>query len=691
MAFTGIVRCAKTGSPLAGIPMTDGKHIVKTGADGSYALPGWERVRMIYADVLTNAHDDWYQAIEPGKNSYDFALDLAVNEGAHGFMHMSDTEIGDMSEEDCAVWTAFAREKAKENGLAFIFHGGDICGDKGLPKHHRVMNSRNMECPVRYCIGNHDFRGEEFGESVYEEYYGPTWYSFDCGNVHYVVTAIRYGDRPCGYEPEDQWNWLYEDLKQKDPDKGLILFNHGCSMGRFMRERNQIMEFNFDKDGKEELLLEHGLMAVIFGHLHINYHGIVDGFHYLCTNSPKMGGIDSSPSSAHIVKIDEQKNLSSFMTYWDERKFRAPGDNLWSVKLPGEVLHSTPVVYENTLLVGLNDDGWPKNSGVVRVDAQGKQLWYFRTKNSVKNDVAVENGVVFAQDCDGNVYAIDLETGCEKWQTKVPLGVTFYNHCCVRVYEGKVFAGGTRQLSALDMETGEILWSSEAQGWGEPSANRPVFYKNLIIIGAVWRRLYALDINTGKEVWELQPTLSSFFYSTPLVAGDRLIVPAGNGIYVLNPSNGAVRREITGCGMYLMHAGSGAGDTEVKKKACFDTCACPVLDGDVLYIGTVNNGVLALNAATYETLRHYPVGKCLTYTSGYSKLDHGTVDGHILVEEETLRFAASDGYLYTYGKLNGLLIDRQWIGAPSFVSPVRFGGGIAVADLRGNLTVFPIQ
>ena len=691
MAFTGIVRCAKTGSPLAGIPMTDGKHIVKTGADGSYALPGWERVRMIYADVLTNAHDDWYQAIEPGKNSYDFALDLAVNEGAHSFMHMSDTEIGDMSEEDCAVWTAFTREKAKENGLAFIFHGGDICGDKGLPKHHRVMNSRNMECPVRYCIGNHDFRGEEFGESVYEEYYGPTWYSFDCGNVHYVVTAIRYGDRPCGYEPEDQWNWLYEDLKQKDPDKGLILFNHGCSMGRFMRERNQIMEFNFDKDGKEELLLEHGLLAVIFGHLHINYHGMVDGFHYICTNSPKMGGIDSSPSSAHIVKIDEQKNLSSFMTYWDERKFRAPGENLWSVKLPGEVLHSTPVVYENTLLVGLNDDGWPKNSGVVRVDAQGKQLWYFRTKNSVKNDVAVENGVVFAQDCDGNVYAIDLETGCEKWQTKVPLGVTFYNHCCVRVYEGKVFAGGTRQLSALDMETGEILWSSAAQGWGEPSANRPVFYKNLIIIGAVWRRLYALDVNTGREVWELQPTLSSFFYSTPLVAGDRLIVPAGNGIYVLNPSNGAVRREITGCGMYLMHAGSGAGDTEVKKKACFDTCACPVLDGDVLYIGTVNNGVLALNAATYETLRHYPVGKCLTYTSGYSKLDHGTVDGHILVEEETLRFAASDGYLYTYGKLNGLLIDRQWIGAPSFVSPVRFGGGIAVADLRGNLTVFPIQ
>jgi len=96
-----------------------------------------------------------------------------------------------------------------------------------------------------------------------------------------------------------------------------------------------------------------------------------------------------------------------------------------------------------------------------------------------------------------------------------------------------------------------------------------------------------------------------------------------------------------------------------------------------------------LSAETYEVLRHYPVGKCLTYTSGYSKLDHGTVDGHVLVEEDCLRLAASDGYLYTYGKENGLLIDRQLIGAPSFVAPAYFGGGIATADLTGNLTVFP--
>lgn len=126
MMFTGTVRCAKTGMPLAGIPMTDGKNIVKTDENGVFLLPGWERARLIYADVLTHQHSDWYQFIQQDKLEYDFSLDLAQAEGAHGFMHMSDTEISDMSEEDCAVWTAFVREKAKENKLSFIFHGGGI-------------------------------------------------------------------------------------------------------------------------------------------------------------------------------------------------------------------------------------------------------------------------------------------------------------------------------------------------------------------------------------------------------------------------------------------------------------------------------------------------------------------------------------------------------------------------------------
>lgn len=69
---------------------------------------------------------------------------------------------------------------------------------------------------------------------------------------------------------------------------------------------------------------------------------------------------------------------------------------------------------------------------------------------------------------------------------------------------------------------------------------------------------------------------------------------------------------------------------------------------------------------------------------------NSTVDGHVLVDGDILRFAASDGYLYTYGEETGLIIDRQRIGIPSFVSPVLFSGSVA-ADRLGNLTVFPVR
>ena len=42
-----------------------------------------------------------------------------------------------------------------------------------------------------------------YGEELYESIYGPTWYSFDVGNVHYVVTPIDHGDNPTDYTQRD--------------------------------------------------------------------------------------------------------------------------------------------------------------------------------------------------------------------------------------------------------------------------------------------------------------------------------------------------------------------------------------------------------------------------------------------------------------------------------------------------------
>ena len=234
MVYSGVVRCANTGAPLAGIPVSDGKNIVKTDENGYYSLPGWEREQLIYANALTVGIDDWFYKIQPGKTVYDFSLDIVDHTGAHSFAHLSDTEVWDVEDEACREWVEFTRQKAEAAKAAFVMVGGDLCNEQGMPRQKRIMNGQTMGIPVRCCIGNHDFKGKERGESVYEDLFGPTWYSFDCGNMHYLVTSIHNGDFPSGYLPEDEWNWISEDLKQKDPDKGLVLFNHGCCVSRYM-------------------------------------------------------------------------------------------------------------------------------------------------------------------------------------------------------------------------------------------------------------------------------------------------------------------------------------------------------------------------------------------------------------------------------------------------------------------------
>ena len=71
---------------------------------------------------------------------------------------------------------------------------------------------------MRYVIGNHDYVAGKYGEALFESIYGPVWYSFDVGNVHYVVTPFQTGaDYASGYNKNDRWKWLENDLANVEP------------------------------------------------------------------------------------------------------------------------------------------------------------------------------------------------------------------------------------------------------------------------------------------------------------------------------------------------------------------------------------------------------------------------------------------------------------------------------------------
>jgi len=121
----------------------------------------------------------------------------------------------------------------------------------------------------------------------------------------------------------------------------------------------------------------------------------------------------------------------------------------------------------------------------------------------------VANGVVYSQDLESNVQALDLESGDVLWTKKYeapshgPNGLT--------VAEGHVYGTTNSEAFALDQETGKELWKVPLKGPVDmaPSANKGTVYASTVPentsaeyeAGAVGT-LYALDAKTGKTLWE---------------------------------------------------------------------------------------------------------------------------------------------------------------------------------------------
>ena len=252
------------GNPIANVSVSDGRNVVKTDENGKFFLKGYRKTRFITVTAPAGYWtENYYLSADRNKaEGYDFDLqksDIAAG-SAHSFLQISDTEIG---ENGVGEWINYLKDIAENDKPAFLIHTGDICYEPGLKKHIEDMNTENMGVPVRYIIGNHDYVDGKYGEELFESLYGPVWYSFEIGNVHYVVTPFQTGaDRKSAYNKNDRWRWLENDLANTDPNMKVVMFNHNIPP-------NDDYVISFDR--KELDLKKHNLIAWVFGHYHYNY------------------------------------------------------------------------------------------------------------------------------------------------------------------------------------------------------------------------------------------------------------------------------------------------------------------------------------------------------------------------------------------------------------------------------------
>lgn len=559
----------KDDKPLQGVMVTDGMNVVKTDKKGRFSLPGYEKTRFI--TVTTPAGYEtrqFYLSTKENRKSYDFLLKESkrTQTKEHSFVHITDTEVtGGLGR-----WVTDLKYYIGNEKPAFLIHTGDICYESGLQMHAKVVNSQTMDCPVYYCIGNHDLVKGNYGEELYESLFGPTWYSFDVGNMHYVVTPMSHGDNPTDYTLTDVYNWLKNDLAMMREEQSLIVFNHDLF--------TPSDDFVYKADDQHRIdLRKHRIKAELYGHMHYSYVRNQNGIYTICTGTLDKGGIDHSPSSFREIKVNANNEIETQLRYtFIEPKVtivspmnhqKATMHTTPDGQLPVSVntYHSQAKTLQVSYSVSYPEDNQAITKGELNpltdwnwtghiqlpTSANGKNLKLTVTTLFNDGKKATDSSLFFYQ----KEFNPTLMAG-ENWNTllqnaahtggintsevKLPLQLQWVANAGSNIFmtspliaEQKVFVATTddnvslnTHICAFDFSTGKPLWKYRT----ENSVKNTIAYENGIVVAQdVSCNLYALNAKSGELLWKQAINLNSYPYLPEGLTTDNGVVYAGIG------------------------------------------------------------------------------------------------------------------------------------------------------------------
>lgn len=218
------------------------------------------------------------------------------------------------------------------------------------------------------------------------------------------------------------------------------------------------------------------------------------------------------------------------------------GKNIWKFKT-GDWVVSSPVVWKDKIYIGSFDEN------IYCLSLEGKELWRFKMGAEIwalHQSPTIHKGVLYFSSMDGYLYAVDADTGKEKWKVKtgkygnaiqpfvndmfvlqpsrdgilfaftlsgeelwrfnlgnLPSGVTFY--------KDKILIGNESGILRAISTGGEELWRFHTGG---KIFGCPVVWKDRIMFGSYDCRLYSVDMN-GEEVWRFATSNLSMVFLPP--------------------------------------------------------------------------------------------------------------------------------------------------------------------------------
>jgi outer membrane protein assembly factor BamB len=538
----------KGESAMSGVSVSDGLNVTQTNSQGMYSLPGYAKERFIFITTPSGykTNNAYYKRIVKGTSEYDFpiyAYDGGIKkDGTHKFIQISDTEIRETQGHD--DWVGNIRDYVANEGVAFVIQTGDICYPSGLKSHIQLMNTSNMiNTQMFYCLGNHDLVKGRYGEELFETLYGPVWYSFDVGNIHYIVTPMPSGDYQPSFRKEDVYHWLKNDLKYVAKNKSIIIFNHSVPND----SPNAYETFKMGISSTDSLdLVAHHLKAWFYGHWHVNHiqKSKVNDVYTICTATPIRGGIDHASSAFRVLTVMPNGRFTSELrySYFDKSLRIASIDNMQSPVLSsGNVpisvnAYSTisPVVamkysclcdgrmlLSDRPLKQLTDFNWYGEMSVpssfnhrlltVAVEARFKNGEIAKTERSFFYTSNKQNKIQVGEST--NLLGNTQHIGIVKDSLSLPLRLAWVKNVGSNIYMSSplLYHQSVIVASADDNESGKATVTSfnAANGALNWRCHMPASIRNSIAItsGIVFAQdvhgvLYAIRTNDGTIAWQ---------------------------------------------------------------------------------------------------------------------------------------------------------------------------------------------
>ncbi len=232
----------------------------------------------------------------------------------------------------------------------------------------------------------------------------------------------------------------------------------------------------------------------------------------------------------------------------------------------------------NPQLTGVSDSTLPDKLDL---------LWTFQAGDMIESTVAVVDGTVYLGVSDGNLYAIDVNTGKNTWKYQTESVIK----SSPSVKDGVIYFGdadGT--FHAVDIATRKKKWQYTTEGEIISSAN---FAGEYVLFGSYDGFLYCLKIKSGDLAWKYET--EGYVHATP-----------GVWTHTINDSDETVNFAIvTGCDSYLrvINIDDGTQSKQVNLGAYVG--ASPAILHNHIFCGTYGSEILSVALDTGDISWRY--------------------------------------------------------------------------------------